>query len=454
MVKKKTLDGHKSWKTESAVINSLVLDPQNVRLEIEEASITKIDQGSIANDLFLNENAMQILQSIVENGWFADETPIIVKEGGKSIVLEGNRRIAALKALQNPALIPTKSGKIQALADTVIPLKSVGVLVAPSREDALLLLANKHTQPTRRPWKPLRQGYFYYSQLSKTTTVKDLIQKYNNPDIPKFIRMCEVHRIASSYEFEDKSIEGKIRQQRTFPTSTIERLCDDAGFRQYLGFDFEKSGKIKISSSKKSFDEQMKTVLSDAAKKKIDTRKLNKEAARKAYYTKNLKKLRKSGKGTTSKSYKPKPPAPRPKAKTGLLSKSLNCTLNSPGIERVLSELQTINYGTFPNASHDLLRSFLEATLKEYLRKSGRPTQPRRQGGYIFLEDVLQTAKEHFKAESNHQMRQIVDNIIKMKESLDCINHNPSVFSTPDKVKEAADAMSDLIEFIFENYSA
>ena len=97
------------------------------------------------------------------------------------------------------------------------------------------------------------------------------------------------------------------------------------------------------------------------------------------------------------------------------------------------------------------MRSFLEAVLKEYLKKKNHRVIPKRQGGYIFFDDVLREAENYFRKTTNHQIRQIVTTLIKGKEFFDCINHNPSIFSTEDKVKDAADQMSDLIKFIFED---
>ena len=46
---------------------------------------------------------------------FPDEFPIAVKERGKFIILEGNRRLAAIKALSNPDIVPAYRDKIKSL---------------------------------------------------------------------------------------------------------------------------------------------------------------------------------------------------------------------------------------------------------------------------------------------------------------------------------------------------
>ena len=429
MAEKKSLDVYNNWKRISVVVNDLELDSQNVRLDLVTSERSKIDQGSIINDLFANENAFQILENVIENGWFIDETPIVIKNRNKYIVLEGNRRIAALKVLQNPLLEPSCYAKVKPLSSSVIPIKQIDVLLAPNRDGVSSLLANRHTKPTTRPWRRLRQAHFYYSQLSKKTSVEDLKNKYKGVDIERFIRMCEVHKIAASYDFGDIATNNKARNQRTFPVSTIERLYDDSKFREHLNFEFNKNGEINIKSGRKRFDEEFKKVILDAVDKNIDTRSLNTEENRKVYYSK-LDKLKKSSKVTSSSKYTPKAPIKRKRSRTiGLFDHPLICTINSRGIERVFGELQTINYGKFPNAAHDLMRSFLEAVLKEYLKKKNHRVIPKRQGGYIFFDDVLREAENYFRKTTNHQIRQIVTTLIKEKEFFDCINHNPSVMS-------------------------
>lgn len=452
MAKKRSLEVYKNWTRIPVIVNDLELDPQNVRLDLAISERPKIDQGSIINDLFSNENAFQIFESVVENGWFVDETPIVVKNRNKYIVLEGNRRIAALKVLQNPLLAPSYHTKVKPLSSSVTPIKKIDVLLAPNRNDVSNLLASRHTKTTTRPWKPLRQAHFYYSQLSEKISIEDLKNKYKGVDVERFMKMYEVHKIAASYDFGDIATNNKVRQQRTFPLSTIERLYGDSKFREHLNFEFKKNGEIKINSSKKRFDEEFKKVILDAVEKKIDTRSLDKEPNRNKYYESRLNKLKRTSKQTSSDEYKPKDPIKRERSRNiGLFDRSLICTINCRGIERVFDELQAINYEKFPNAAHDLMRSFLEATLKEYLKNKGCQVNPKRQHGYIFLDDVLKEAEKHFKTTHNNQIRQVVTALIKEKESFDSINHNPSIFSTEEGVKDAADLMSDLIKFIFED---
>ena len=46
----------------------------------------------------------ELVMSIAASGFFSHEPLVVAQEGGKNVVIEGNRRLAAVKVLLNPAL--------------------------------------------------------------------------------------------------------------------------------------------------------------------------------------------------------------------------------------------------------------------------------------------------------------------------------------------------------------
>lgn len=46
------------------------------------------------------------IRDFMRGTYFDNEVPIVVQEGRKYVVLEGNRRVSALKAIQQPDLGP------------------------------------------------------------------------------------------------------------------------------------------------------------------------------------------------------------------------------------------------------------------------------------------------------------------------------------------------------------
>ena len=71
----------------------LHLDPHNVRLETPRG----VPESDIIQDLFTNEKALSLVEAISQVGYFTHELPIVVMRNNQMIVVEGNRRLAALK---------------------------------------------------------------------------------------------------------------------------------------------------------------------------------------------------------------------------------------------------------------------------------------------------------------------------------------------------------------------
>lgn len=457
MAKSSIKPNYASWPRQKVKIADLFLDPENIRLGID----AKSSQEAIINDLFANENAMQVLESISANGLFPDEVPVAVKESKKFTVIEGNRRIAALKVLGRPEIVPSKETNVRELLKTTgaVP-KEIEIVVAPDRESVRHFLASKHTQETRRPWKPLRQAYFYKAELERGKSVRDLRNEYPTVDIAKFLRLINIHRIAKSIQYDSPQITKKVHNERTFPASTIERLYEDARVRDFLGFDFDGDGEVKINIDRKEFEKGFKKVVQDVVEKVVDSRALNNEKNRKEYldgFPKSATPNKtKSDKVLTSKDFKEFEYVLKVgKQRTKLAPKDIKFTLQAPGVKRMLIELQNIDYHKFPNASHDLLRSFLECALKAYFDQTGNALKPAKGKSYVFLDDALRAFKKEMDVVKNTELSQVSQRIISdttMKsysaQFLNATNHNPSVFAKDKDVEDAWDAMEKLFRFV------
>jgi hypothetical protein len=159
------------WQIKEYSIAALYLDQHNIRTPISEE-----DQNALIRDMFANEDAFEIVKSYVQNGVFPDEFPICIKENGKRIIIEGNRRLAALKALNESNIVPAWAKRIKVLRNPNIT--NIRIVLAPSRKAAIKHIANKHTINYRRPWKPLRQAYFYQSQIDNGKSLPNLLVNF------------------------------------------------------------------------------------------------------------------------------------------------------------------------------------------------------------------------------------------------------------------------------------
>ena len=142
------------WETKTVdVLTQLHLDPRNVRLELESDA----PEPDIMLDLFRNEKALSLVEGIVRVGYLTHEVPVAVRRDRKLVVVEGNRRVAALKAIQNPYLVPDFQARISAITDGFrgrAGLKRIEVKIAPSQGAADQLIATLHAGNPRFAWTP------------------------------------------------------------------------------------------------------------------------------------------------------------------------------------------------------------------------------------------------------------------------------------------------------------
>ena len=94
---------HSKWKELQLSPVNLQLDPKNPRIP---HSGEDLSQPELIADLVENEKVYDLAKSIADNGYYPIEALIIVQENKEKLVLEGNRRLAALKLLISPEAAP------------------------------------------------------------------------------------------------------------------------------------------------------------------------------------------------------------------------------------------------------------------------------------------------------------------------------------------------------------
>ncbi len=80
----------------------LHLDPKNPRLADEAFSVD--DQEGILRWLWRNKSVNELVDSILANGYWEHEELFATEEGDRLVVVEGNRRLSAVKILSEPDL--------------------------------------------------------------------------------------------------------------------------------------------------------------------------------------------------------------------------------------------------------------------------------------------------------------------------------------------------------------
>jgi hypothetical protein len=228
------------WPIEDVRLDELDLDLRNVRIPIEG-----LDEAAIAAYLVESEDLLGLAGDILRDSYIDNEIPVVAVEQGRYVVLEGNRRIAALKAISNPSLLGRSAGRLERLMqrypDAEIPTQ-VRVMVAPSREAAQPLLARLHTSNPKRSWIREQQALFFHAQLA-TLSPAELKARYPTDanQITRFLRMGEMRKVIRGLRYDDKDLEEFVKSGQ-LSISSLEYAYAKPKIQQALGMVFNKDG--------------------------------------------------------------------------------------------------------------------------------------------------------------------------------------------------------------------
>jgi hypothetical protein len=228
------------WPIEDVKLSELHLDLANVRIPTEG-----LDESAIANYLMEAAHLQELIGGILRDGYVDNELPVVAIKNGRYVVLEGNRRVAALKAIHNPSLLSDAGQKkverlLSRFPGAEMPTQ-IRVMVAPSREAAQPLLARLHTRNPKESWIREQQAVFYHSQLS-TMTVDQLRARYpSETAIPRFIRMGEMWEVIRRLPYDDRELEEFVKTNQ-LPMSSLEYAYAKPKIQHALGLAFNKDG--------------------------------------------------------------------------------------------------------------------------------------------------------------------------------------------------------------------
>lgn len=152
---------------EQLPIELLKFDPKNPRLPRD---VRGRPDNEIITYMVVNENLFDLIASIGEQGFFPGE-PLLVVRGIENvdsfIVVEGNRRLAALKVLNDPSLVTRKRiALMEILREQKEPTPTTApVLEYPNRESLLDYLGYRHVTGVDQ-WDSLAKAR-YLTQLQE-----------------------------------------------------------------------------------------------------------------------------------------------------------------------------------------------------------------------------------------------------------------------------------------------
>lgn len=146
-------------------IDQLEFDEKNPRLP----DTVSRKENEIIKYLAAKTGIEDLMTSIGENDFFPGEAIVVTRaENGKYTVIEGNRRLAALRLLQNPRLSDNIRSIKKAAEEAKYKPTEIPVHVVDSRDDALQYLGFRHISGVQR-WDPLAKARYLKLLFNQTS---------------------------------------------------------------------------------------------------------------------------------------------------------------------------------------------------------------------------------------------------------------------------------------------
>lgn len=228
-------------------IKDLELDTLNPRLPED------IDKSpsNMLNYIAKSTAIEDLMSAIAENGFFPGEPLIVIPkagEDGKFIVIEGNRRLTALKLLLNPYDCDKPSSRMLEICQNISkPILEVPVISRDSRKEILPYLGFRHITGVKQ-WEPLSKAR-YIKQLFDFTTDPDPMNRYfevakgigsRRDHIKRNLDALAVYEIIKENDFYGIA---KLDEE-TIKFSILSTALADERLGLFVGTSVEKDGDI------------------------------------------------------------------------------------------------------------------------------------------------------------------------------------------------------------------
>ena len=446
-------------------IDELLLDEDNPRL------------GSVGSQSEALETLIRLNQthfrnmmlSIKKNGLDPGDSLYVIESGDDYVVLDGNRRLAALKVLSVPDVLDgtdasasTRNSLLRAangfVRDAVEPIRCV---CFSDRTEANDWIQRRHTGEAEGEGR-IQWGRTEIQRFSGDRSVLDVIDF--------------VGRNADYSDEEWETTKSTIESKKS---SNIGRLLESAAGRKHLGMSVAKDsdGKTPLLSADPDWAlSVLKRIIEDVRDGVVDSRSHNTASEIEGYFSSLPTELQpKKGKRPSAKPFKdinlkskpsagttkpkPKPKTKNaPKARTSLAPKRL--TFNAPTSEKgkqLLREATLVDTGKLTVSAAALLRAFVELAVGDYSDAHGLPKKKKGTDGRMSeltlaqrAEAVIQdmTKKGHM---NNDDLRGFRNNVVNKTapasiQSLNGFVHNKYQMPTPEAVRAGWDCCVPVFE--------
>jgi hypothetical protein len=234
-------------------ITALRLDPNNPRLRLHSGGNSEKEIIERLCKLGQQQSPSQVIKHILaDRGYLHNEIPVVYKAPGKSelIVIDGNRRMAALKMVHDPSLIPSTRHGLRADCEKLrglVPDK-IRYWVTSSVSDAKRTIYRAHNEGSRE-WETLARYATHYDYFKEGQTIQDIseitgsLQKDIRDEINAWLLYEAMRTHIPEFQIEDEGI------------TNFERVTTSyAAFPEILGFGLSSEGVYQIPDNREIAD--------------------------------------------------------------------------------------------------------------------------------------------------------------------------------------------------------
>jgi hypothetical protein len=345
------------FETKTIPVGQLMLDTKNPRhgeLESQRAAIESL----IASQ---RQKLVVLANDILRNGLSPIERLMVLKSKNGYTVVEGNRRLTAIKLLDNPALADGApiSAAIRRLSNKGSAPSEADCSIASSRKAAEHWLEIRHGGESEGagvvPWSAYAANRFK-----------------SKPGREAAAAMAFLEAVAEGYPSNDL-LQELAQEVGDKKITTLGRLVLDQNFRDKAGVEY-RDGLVYFHYSATDLQSFFEHVLGDLAAD-IGVSELRTEPKR-AQYLESTPEVKTSKRSKTAKSLGSKPaPKPRtaPKRRRATAKpkplKSLSLDKLGNKTQALLGELRQLNPEKTPHAVAVLIRAILDLSIDEFLEK-------------------------------------------------------------------------------------
>jgi hypothetical protein len=351
-------------KTDKINLTDLHVNTDNYRFEPVSGQKEAIDK--MVSDQ--GDKLFYLAEHIVTNGLNPnDKIQVTVSNHDKTKfnVLEGNRRVVALKLLSNPdildghAALKKRFSKLHAENKSKI-LKSVECTIYDDPKEADIWIGIKHgygkTGTMTDGWTPYQKERYEEKMEGKSSIILQTIKLLQtSPEVPAVL----------------KSNLGNLK------VTNLDRLISDPDVRDFLGMEIN-NGVIQSLIEQKEVVKGLTQIAQDLLKPNFKVSEIYNKDDRKDYINKFPKesipnkkvKAKKPWQFNDSSSPAPTPqpkPKPNPKDRDKLIPKSCSLRINNPKVNALYHELQKLSVNNFTNVAAIGFRSFVEFSMDCYI---------------------------------------------------------------------------------------